>query len=102
VKTFNACYPERYDLETIVEIFSRAHFPDAKKLMVPHFAVMGIAMLLKPLDFLNIGIHPERVLKLVRSTDIFPGWLVAEGCEYPHNLAGGLKRWSEETSGKFD
>jgi hypothetical protein len=51
---------------------------------------------------LNIGIHPDRVEKLVRSTDVYPKWLVAEGFGFPDALNEALRRWADATNRRFD
>ncbi|WP_318465429.1 NAD-dependent epimerase/dehydratase family protein [Photobacterium leiognathi] len=99
---FNGAYPERYTLEQIIEAFKAEHFPDVKVYMVPKFVVLGAAKLLQIVNFLNIGIHPDRVMKLIRSTNVYPGWLVENHIELPGNLQTALARWSKDTDGKFD
>ncbi len=98
---FNACYPERYTLEQIVSTLNRRHFPGAKTYMVPRPVVMTAAKGLGAAGFLNIGIHPERVLKLVRSTDIYPGWLVSKGFRFPAALDDIMDRWANDTNRTF-
>ncbi|MFG1284084.1 NAD-dependent epimerase/dehydratase family protein [Xanthobacter autotrophicus] len=101
-KFFNAAYPERYTLEQVVSLFIEDHFPKGKTYMIPRGVVMGMATALGKTQFLNIGIHPERVTKLVRSTDIFPYWLGSQGYTFPYNLREGLKRWAVQSNKSFD
>jgi GlcNAc-P-P-Und epimerase len=49
-----------------------------------------------------IVIRPGRVMKLVQSTKVAPGWLQANGYHLSTNLRTALKSWSDETQGKFD
>lgn len=98
---FNGCYPDRYTLEQIVEAFRRDHFPAARTFMVPRQVLMSIAMALKPASRAGIGIHPERVMKLVRSTDISPGWLSSQGVAKSGLLPAALQDWKEDSSGTF-
>lgn len=98
---FNGAYPQRYQLQDIINAFIAGHFGNAKTFMVPGWVVMGAAKLLKAMDAFKLGIHPERVLKLVRSTDVYPAWLVEHGLEYPQGLEKALARWSSETNGQF-
>lgn len=95
--TYNAAYPERYTLEQIIDMFRADHFPAARSFMIPRFVVMGAAALLGKLGVFNLGIHPERVTKLVRSTDVYPGVLMEKNYRFPWNLKGGLARWSPST-----
>lgn len=99
---FNGAYPDRYTLEQIIEAFKAEHFPDVKVYMVPKFVVLTAAKLLQIFNFLNIGIHPDRVMKLIRSTNVYPGWIVKNNIELPGNLQSALARWSKATDGKFD
>lgn len=99
---FNGAYTERYTLEQIIETFRTKYYPNAKTIMIPKFVVISAAKLLGMFNFLNIGIHPERVMKLIKSTNIYPTWLVANKVELPGDLSSALERWSDATNGKFD
>ncbi|MFG1374573.1 NAD(P)-dependent oxidoreductase [Xanthobacter oligotrophicus] len=101
-KFYNAAYPERYTLEQVVSLFIADHFPNGKTYTIPRGVMMTGASILEKASFLKIGIHPERVMKLVRSTDIFPGWLTSKGYVFPHNLKAGLQRWSDQGNKAFD
>jgi len=98
---FNGCYPDRYTLEQIVEIFRKDHFPAAKTFMIPREVVLGVATALKPMSSAGIGIHPDRVMKLVRSTDIEPGWLKAQGVAQRGRLVAALQHWRDDSAGAF-
>ncbi|TNB47166.1 NAD(P)-dependent oxidoreductase [Martelella lutilitoris] len=99
---FNGCYPERYTLEQIVETFKTVEFHDARTFLLPRFVVSMVAMGLKPFSTMGLGVHPDRVTKLVRSTDIIPGWLEAQGQAKPDMLASALKRWKSDSRGSFE
>jgi nucleoside-diphosphate-sugar epimerase len=98
---FNGAYPQRYTLEQIVDALIKDHFPRARTLMVPRWIVMVAAMILGFLDTFHLGIHPDRVTKLVRSTDIYPAWLVKKGYEYPQAIEVALRRWADESNHTF-
>ncbi|MCX8997908.1 NAD-dependent epimerase/dehydratase family protein [Rhizobiaceae bacterium BDR2-2] len=95
--TYNAAYPERYTLEEIVDTLRAGHFPAARTWMIPRIVVVGAAAILGRLGAFNLGIHPERVMKLVRSTDVFPAVLTGRGYRFPFNLKGGLAQWAPVT-----
>lgn len=97
---FNGCYPDRFTLEQIVEAF-RPYFPGLRTLMIPRAVVSAAAGALKPVSALGLGIHPERVTKLVRSTDILPGWLESRGQGGRDRLTSALARWGEDSGGRF-
>ncbi|MBE9398403.1 NAD(P)-dependent oxidoreductase [Pontibacterium sp. N1Y112] len=98
----NGAYVERYTLEQIIEAFKVEYFPKARLFFIPKLLVLGIARVLRIFNFLNLGIHPDRVEKLVRSTNIYPAWLAENNIEIPGDLVSALARWSDETSGRFD
>lgn len=98
---FNACYPDHYTLEEIVEAFRAKHFPKAKTFEVPLGLVMAAARAMRPISAMGLGIHPERVMKLVRSTDIAPGWLENHNASTRGRIASALDRWAESSSGSF-
>lgn len=98
---FNAAYPQRYTLEAIVSALISRHFPAARTCVVPRNFVFGIARLVKALDVFHIGIHPDRVTKLVRSTDVYPDWLTRKGLTFPNALESAIDRWAIESKGTF-
>lgn len=98
---FNACYPDHYTLEEIVETFRTKHFPKAKTFAVPLGLVMAAARVLRPMSAVGLGIHPERVMKLVRSTDIAPGWLERHSASTRGKIVSALDRWAQTSRGSF-
>lgn len=99
---FNGAYPQRYTLEDIIECFKQNHFPNVKLFMIPKQVVILAATIFKMFNFLNVGIHPERVMKLIKSTNIYPSWLVDNEVQLPGDLKTALQRWSDDTKGKFN
>jgi len=102
LELLNGAYEERYTLEQIIETFKVGHFPKVKLFMVPKIVVLTAAKIFKVINFLNIGIHPDRVMKLIRSTNIYPNWLVENKVTLPGDLQSALQRWSDATDGRFD
>jgi nucleoside-diphosphate-sugar epimerase len=101
VITFNGAYHHGYTLENIITVFKEDHFPDVKTFLVPRIIVTGIAKFLQIFNAFNIGIHPDRVLKLVQSTDVYPGWLTSQNKTFDKGLVSALERWSKQTNGSF-
>ncbi len=99
---FNGAYPERYTLEDIIECFKQNHFPNVKLFMVPKQVVILAATFFKMFNLLNIGIHPDRVMKLIKSTNIYPSWIVDNKIKLPGDLKSALQRWSDSTDSRFD
>ncbi|RKE77546.1 NAD(P)-dependent oxidoreductase [Rhizobium sp. AG855] len=98
---FNGCYPDRYTLEEIVETFRKSHMPGVRTFLVPRIVVTGAAALLKPFSALGLGIHPDRVTKLVKSTDVVPDWLTSVGLARPGRLPSAIERWHAASGGRF-
>ncbi|WP_024599319.1 NAD-dependent epimerase/dehydratase family protein [Pseudoalteromonas sp. TAE56] len=98
---FNGAYANRYTLEDIVCAFQQEHFPKAKTMLFPKSVMLAGASLLKAINFLDIGIHPERILKLINSTDVYPQWLEDEGLLFDKGLQNALSLWNKETNGSF-
>lgn len=98
---FNGAYPQRYTLEQIVGKLIDGHFPKARTMLFPKAIVLIAARMLQILDVFHIGIHPDRVLKLVRSTDVYPAWLVSHGKSYPDAIENAFGRWADESKETF-
>lgn len=98
---FNGSYPHRYTIKQIVDTFRKLYFPKVHTFKVPLWIVLGGARLLGMLDVFHIGIHPDRVYKLVRSTDVVPGWLTKQGLHKDDALEQALRRWCDESHGSF-
>lgn len=98
---FNGAYPQRYTLQQIVETMIVSHFPKAKTVLFPKAIVLAAARLLRVLDVFHMGIHPDRVIKLVRSTDVYPAWLVSQGQDYPEAIETAVDRWAKESDERF-
>lgn len=98
---FNAAYPQGFTIQQIVETLISRHFPKAKTLLLPKVAVLGAARGLQALDAFGIGMHHERVTKLTRSTNIYPGWLVNQGKQFPDALESAFDRWAAASGNQF-
>lgn len=95
---FNGCYPDRYTLEQIIETFRQEQFGTSRTFMVPKSAVVAAAKALKPISAAGLGIHPDRVMKLIRSTDILPSWLEENGMAVKGKLPSAIRRWYAESA----
>lgn len=98
---FNGSYPECPTLEKIVTLLRDRYFPKAKLVDVPSGVVLGAAGVLKAFSHAGLGIHPDRVYKLLRSTYVFPGWAAQHELLGDDALASGLERWAIATDRKF-
>lgn len=97
----NGSYPECPTLETIVSTIRDGYFPKARLLDVPREVVMAGAKSLAALNGLGLGVHPDRVTKLLKSTYIYPEWGVTNGVFAELNFRTAVDRWATATSGTF-
>lgn len=101
LELLNGAYRKRYTLEDIVEEFKAEYFPNVRLFYLPKTFVLFAAKVFKAINFLNIGIHPDRVLKLIKSTNVYPQWVDNSEME-EGNLKSALKSWHKASDGKFD
>lgn len=99
---FNGCYPDRYTIEQIISAFRRTGFDKIHTFTLPYLAVRLLAATLRPFASLNLGIHPDRVTKLVKSTDIFPSWLVEQKMQKAGGMDKALEHWKDLSNGAFE
>lgn len=97
----NGSYVERPSLEMIIESLKSQSFPNAQLYDVPSAFVTSAAKILSLFQGLGLGIHPDRVTKLLKSTNITPGWAIANGLLKEGDFLLGLKKWSETTNGTY-
>lgn len=102
--TFNFAYPEESTTEDIVRTFAQVAGFSARVPTVPLGVLMMAAGAFEAAAAMGLKtpIHRERVMKLVRSTRIAPGWLVAAGYAFNTDLRGALESWRDETDGRFE
>lgn len=100
-KIVNGCYDERSTLESIVLKLKNYYFKSAKLVDIPYIFVVAAARLLSVTSGLGFGIHPERVMKLVNSTNIDPRWAAERMFFANRNLDRGLQLWANATSRQF-
>ena len=99
---FNGCYPDRYTISQIVDAMREVYFSKARTFVFPKGLLLAAAAVLRPLSIAGLGIHPERVLKLNRSTDIQPRWLDERGRAIRKRLTPAIECWKTETYCQFD
>jgi nucleoside-diphosphate-sugar epimerase len=101
---YNFAYPDVSTTEAIVDILGRVVGRRSRPLTLPIAPLLAAAMVFEAANAVGIKntIHRERVMKLVQSTRITPGWLQASGYEFSSNLESALTHWRDETQGRFD
>ena len=98
---FNAAFHERHTIEEIVETFRAIAFPQIRTFTLPAALLKFATIVLRPFSGKGLGIHPERIEKLMRSTNILPGWAHAQGLQKQDRLQLALEEWKKQTDGSF-
>jgi nucleoside-diphosphate-sugar epimerase len=96
--TFNGAYPARTTIEEICRAFETVDGAPPPRGKVPLAAVLGAARVLQVADRLGApnAIHPDRVRKLVESTNIVPTTLQELGYPWKTDLESALRSWFED------
>ncbi len=100
---FNYAYPDMSTTADIVRTFGDVAGYRRSPPVVPVAPLLLLASAFEALAAVGVKtpIHRARVMKLVQSTKVAPGWLVANGYEFSSDLAAALAHWRDETSGSF-
>jgi nucleoside-diphosphate-sugar epimerase len=98
---FNFCYAEDYTIEQICEAFHRQGGLPRSRGTVPLGLMLLAARGFEVLNGVGLrnGINRDRVMKLVRSTNIEPGYLKSIDYPYATTLDDALKHWRDATTG---
>ena len=100
VVTYNYAYPEPPTLETICAAFHDVAGLPGPRGTIPTAPMLAVARLLSAVGLKTFD--PERVRKLVASTNIQARELTERGFEYETDLRGAIARWYEaEPHGQF-
>jgi len=100
---YNFAYPKLSTTEDIVSAFSRVtgkRFAPPTLPVAPLLLAAGLFEAADVLGFKN-WIHRDRVRKLVQSTKVEPGWLMANRYAFSTDLDQALENWRDETDGRF-
>lgn len=104
-QVYNLCYTKPPTIKTICEAIAGATDGHPPKLTVPGMFLKGIARCIAiggkitGKDF--AGIHPDRVRKLMISTNISGKKLSDSPFELQYSLRDGIKEWFEECKGSL-
>ena len=100
---YNFCLPEKISSGAIVDAFKKALGYRAWTPLVPFFLISMAASILGALNVpivRKMGMVPDRIVKLIRSTNISSRKLISSGFTFKYGLDEALKDWSEECGGK--
>ena len=95
----NLCYPEKINIKTICDTFSKTLHYKKARFSIPLWSVNTIAACLKRINIpyiSNMGLDPERIIKLVKSTNISSDKLIREGFQFKYTLKDALLDWYKE------
>jgi nucleoside-diphosphate-sugar epimerase len=100
VVTYNYGYPKPPTLEAICKAFQEVGGLPAPRGVIPAPPMLAVARLLSAVGLKTFD--PDRVKKLVASTNIQAGELVARGYEYETDLDSAIARWlAADPQGQF-
>ena len=100
---FNFAYPDQSTTEDIVQAFAEICGYKARRATLPVallYAAAGVFEVANSLGVRN-PVHRERVIKLVRSTRVHPGWLMERNYQFKTDIRQALAAWRDETNGTF-
>jgi nucleoside-diphosphate-sugar epimerase len=98
--TYNFGYAQPPTLEAICKAFQEAGGLPAPRGVIPAGPMLAVARVLSAIGLKTFD--PERVRKLLASTNIRAGELAERGYEYQTDLAGAIARWrAADPPGQF-
>lgn len=99
----NFAYPDQSTTRDIVQAFGRVTGKTARPPVIPTALMLTAAALFEIANRLGFRnpVHRQRILKLVQSTRIAPGWLTQRGYHFKYDLEAALEAWRAETGGRF-
>lgn len=102
---YNFCYSHNYTIKEICGAFTKVAGYRMPLGTIPLSLMVNAARPFQLLNALGLknGVHPARMYKLVKSTNIVPGELIKRSYPYRTDLEEGLRRWlADEPVGCFE
>ena len=97
LQLYNMCYPTAPTIRSIVKTVAEVTHVNSHWPVVPGSVLKGAARILKALGLSNgSGIHPERVEKLMRSTNISGEKLEKSPYALRYDLHQAIEDWYSE------
>ena len=97
VYVYNMCYPEPHTIEEIVDTMSEVIDVKSPKLKIPPFILNSSSFVLQIISKITgrniISIHPERIKKLMISTNISGKKLKDYGYTLCYSLKEAIENW---------
>lgn len=101
---FNFCYPQKITIKDVVSGFKKVLGYKAPEIIVPFGMISkGAAIVnLLPIPFIKkMGLVPERILKLINSTNISSQKLIDSGFSFDYSFEEALKDWANDCGGNL-
>lgn len=100
---YNFCYQNKYTTKDIVKAFQKAlgykAFCPTIPLALVNFGAAALSQLQLPI-IKKMGLVPDRIIKLVKSTNISSEKLYKSGFRFKWDLEDALKDWANDSGGK--
>ncbi len=96
---YNLCYPEKITIKEVVQSFKKTLGYSAPEIVLPYplITVSAVIANLMPLPFIKkMGIVPERIIKLVKSTNISAQKLINSGFKFDYPFQEAIKDWAND------
>lgn len=97
---FNCTFEPAYRIDQICGAMMRATDMERNIPLMPAGILMAVARILGPIGGKKIGIHPDRVRKLMTSTNISGRKMAECGTKFYYNLEGSFEDWFEDCDRK--
>lgn len=96
--TYNFAYPERATIEQIAEAIADGDGSGRPLGRIPLAPMLGAATVFEAMGRVGLrtGINRARIHKLVRSTNIYPAYLVDQGYPFGTDVRSGIEAWLHE------
>jgi GlcNAc-P-P-Und epimerase len=99
--TYNFAYPERATIEDIATTIAQSDgspMPLGRIPLTPMLAAASVFEMLGRVG-LKSGINRARIQKLVRSTNVYPGYLIDRAYPFGTDVHSGIQAWLHERDG---
>lgn len=97
---FNCTFEPAYNIEQICETIKKATGLKYKIPLIPGKLLMTVAKIIGPLGGKKVGIHPDRVKKLMVSTNICGKKLATSGYKFHYSFEDTFRDWFEDCTRK--
>ena len=101
---YNFAYPKRYTTREICAVFCNQAKFKMPEIVIPKKAILTVGLEFEILAILGMrtSINRARIRKLMLSTNIVPRKLTELGYRFETDLGEGIRRWYNESQGRFD